>query len=1050
MKKLENQGFQDFGKELAKPRIRPRGKQKTLPQTLPLDVDVTGLPDLPCQTYFITHVPYFQERAVLWFLENNEAERAVQLLRYWQNNSDEAKIYLFSEITPKAIYELITGQPIFILFSLDSIPPLLPSLKTFEDSVLKIKTPLTHSPAGLSHQLISLGYEFNRQTDQKGVFSRRGCIVDVFPVNREKPVRLEFKGSVIESIKEFDAVTKRTGQKINQIDVVPNQWPEEKSAEIFNYLTLVKNISVIYNDPDELKETYPLWPKIERKIKTYQKIIIQSFSGEGYQFDWQSAKYYHHHFPSFAADLKKYQALAWRIFIATQKEKEIKKILAAKEVASHRINFLPSDPYLSGFQSKKEKTIVLTDKEIFGAEFVRSEAKSITAKLDRLFISELKPGDYVVHLDHGVGKFFGMASHEVEGVTKEYFILQYSGADKLYVPIENANKISRYIGMAHPKVHRLSGGNWHQITKKVKEETKVLARQLLKLYAQRAMVKAPAFSEDTTEEVALEKSFKYQETDDQRKAIQEVKEDLKKEQPMDRLICGDVGFGKTEVAIRAAFKAAMNNKQVALLSPTTILTQQHYDTFCERLKNFPIKIAVLSRFESKKDQKKTIDELKNGLVDIIIGTHRLLSPDVKFKNLGLVIIDEEQRFGVRDKEKLKALRSEAHILTLTATPIPRTMNIALAGIRDVSTIQTPPEGRLPIETIIEPYSEATVKKAISHELTRKGQVYFLHNRVETISSVTSELKKLLPKMKIGIAHGQLPEKELAQTMQKFDRQKINVLACSTIIENGLDLPNVNTLIVDNSTRFGLAQLYQLRGRIGRGWQKAYAYFLYRSKELTAQAKKRLQALLEARELGSGFQLALRDLEIRGAGSILGRDQHGHIASIGYSLYTRLLAQTIEELKEGRSLEPIRDISIDLPLAAYIPKEFIPRQDQRIILYQKMASISNLEELRKLKADIKKNLPAPLENLFQILELKILCQKTDISSLDTVSLPTPSGERVKKIIIKFIKLIHPDQIGQLLKRNQAWQFTQDSIKIDLAELGEKWLDKLRKVIKIFEK
>lgn len=1039
MKKLKNWGFQGLE------------KQKTLPNTLPLFV--SGLPDLSCQTYFITHIPYFQDRAILWFMENNEAERTAHLLKYWlnnKNNSPEPKVYLFNEITPQAIYELITGQPLTIIFSLDSTPPLLPSLKTFQNSILRLRESMAISPARLSQELVGLGYEFNRQTDQPGVFSRRGGVVDIFPTNREKPVRLEFAGNNIVIIKEFDIATKKTGKTIRGIELVPNKWLAEENADIFAYLSETKNLTIIYNDPDELKETYPLWPKIEQKIKPWQKMVFQSFFTQGRQFDWQGARYYHHNFNNFIADLKKYQQSNWRISIATQKEKEIKKLLQEKEVDSQKIKFLPANPYLSGFQSKNGKFLILTDQEIFGAEFLKSETKSITGKLDQLFISELKPGDYVVHIDHGVGKFYGMASNEVEGIAKEYFILQYSEGDKLYVPIENAHKISKYIGVAHPKLHRLSGGNWHQITKRVKEETKVLARQLLKLYAQRAMVKAIAFSEDTPEEMELEKSFAYQETEDQKKTIRDVKEDLRKETPMDRLICGDVGFGKTEVAIRAAFKAVMNNKQVALLSPTTILTQQHYDTFCERLNNFPVKIAALSRFQTKKQQKKTVEDLKGGLVDIIIGTHRLLSPDIKFKDLGLAIIDEEQRFGVKDKEKLKALRTEAHILTLTATPIPRTMNIALAGIRDVSTIQTPPEGRLPIETTIEPYSEKIIKKAINKELARKGQVYYLHNKVETINFVADELKKLLPKVKIGVAHGQLPEKKLAQTMRDFDRKKINVLACSTIIENGLDLPNVNTLIVDNSTRFGLAQLYQLRGRVGRGWQKAYAFFLYRSKELTTQAKKRLQALLEARELGSGFQLALRDLEIRGAGNILGRDQHGHIASIGYSLYTRLLAQTIEEIKEGRQLEPLRDISIDLPLAAYIPKEFIVEEKQRIILYQKMAYINNLKELQKLKTNIKKAIPVPFENLFQILELKIICQKTDISSLDTVSLPTPSGERKKRLIIKFIKLVHPDQIGQLLKQSEAWQFTQDSIKIDLAELGDKWLNKLKKVIKIFSR
>jgi len=500
----------------------------------------------------------------------------------------------------------------------------------------------------------------------------------------------------------------------------------------------------------------------------------------------------------------------------------------------------------------------------------------------------------------------------------------------------------------------------------------------------------------------------------------------------------------------------MNKKQVALLSPTTILTQQHYDTFKERLKKFSVKVGILSRFETEKEQDDTITKLKSGLIDIVIGTHRLLSSDVNFKNLGLIIIDEEQRFGVKAKEKLKALRTHAHILTLTATPIPRTLNIALAGVRDISIIETPPEGRLPIQTYIEPYSEEIIKKTINAELKRKGQIYYLHNKVETISFAAKELKKLITKAKVGIAHGRLPERELAKAMQNFDTRQTDMLVCSTIIENGLDLPNVNTLIVDNATNFGLAQLYQLRGRIGRGERQAYAYFLYHRKKLKGNAKKRLQALMEAKKLGSGFQLALRDLEIRGAGNILGREQHGKVSAIGLSLYTRLLAQAIEELKFGKVQEPVRDIIIDLPLESYIPQKFLP-EEERLMLYQKMAGIFSLDELKELKDKMirsrtkeeQRTFPVELLNLFEILEIKILAQKTDISHIDTTLVTDEFGHQKRKLLIKFLFPIKPENLAKLLQKNPDWKFSDDSIKISFDQLGKNWLTELKKVIRTFQ-
>ncbi|MBI2636892.1 MAG: DEAD/DEAH box helicase, partial [Parcubacteria group bacterium] len=513
--------------------------------------------------------------------------------------------------------------------------------------------------------------------------------------------------------------------------------------------------------------------------------------------------------------------------------------------------------------------------------------------------------------------------------------------------------------------------------------------------ARRQLARAPSIPNATRVQKELAKSFPYKETEDQKQVIQTIYQDLSQETPMDRLICGDVGFGKTEVAIRAAAKAALSGFQVAVLSPTTILTQQHLDTFTERLKGFPITTAPLSRFQSAREQTKTLDGLEKGTIDIVIGTHRLLSSDVRFSNLGLVIIDEEQRFGVSHKEQLKKLRAQAHVLTLTATPIPRTLHLGLSGIRAVSVITTPPHGRKPIETIIEPHNQKHVQSAIEAELKRAGQVYYLYNNVETMQVKLQELQALMPKVRFGMLHGQLPEEAIANVMHRFDQREIDVLVCSTIIENGLDLPNVNTLIVDNAVQFGLSQLHQIRGRIGRGNRQAYAYLFFKRQKLTGEAEKRLQALEEARALGSGFDLAQRDMEIRGVGNVLGKAQHGHVKSIGLGLYVRLLSSAVEEIKSGKPKDVLADISVDLPLEARIPQFFEPNREKRIELYHEWALIDSLEELANVRDELQKQgaLPQAIQDLFYILKLKLLGRAAGVRAIDTVVANPTSSEQV---------------------------------------------------------
>jgi len=533
-------------------------------------------------------------------------------------------------------------------------------------------------------------------------------------------------------------------------------------------------------------------------------------------------------------------------------------------------------------------------------------------KSQRLFsdLKGLKPGDYLVHLDHGIGVYeqqIGVVAENISKIThyeeskRQYYVIKYAQGDKLYVPLGLERKLSRYIGFVEPKISRLGSPLWQKTKKRIREETEKFAKELLEIYAKREVATRPPYPPADEIDSQLASSFIYNETPDQFQAIEEVKKDLEKEQPMDRLICGDVGFGKTEVALRTAVKVVRGNRQVALICPTTILANQHFQNFKDRLKNLPIKVSLLSRLQSKKEQKEIIEGLNNGRIDIVIGTHRILSKDIDFKNLGLLIIDDEQRFGVRQKEKLKKLRSALDVLSLSATPIPRTLYMALSSLKNVSLIQTPPVGRLPVKTFVLPFQEEVIKKSIEDEISRKGQVYYLHNRVETIEIAKKLLEDLVPRVKISIAHGRLKEKELIKAMTDFQEKRTDVLVATTIIENGLDLSNVNTLIVADSTRLGLSQAYQIRGRIGRSHQQAFAYFLY-PKKPSALAKERLRALKEAETLGSGYQIALRDLEIRGAGNILGKEQSGSINQVGLNLYSQILSEAI--LRQTQDGEPV--------------------------------------------------------------------------------------------------------------------------------------------------
>jgi len=642
-----------------------------------------------------------------------------------------------------------------------------------------------------------------------------------------------------------------------------------------------------------------------------------------------------------------------------------------------------------GWELEQPPALLLGDGELFGLVKERRQTKVRPVRREA-FLSDINPGDYVVHVEHGIGRYLGMARMSLEGEEKEYLVLEYAEGARLYVPVELAERVTRYIGVGQaPPLSRLRSGEWQRTKERVKRAVDDLARELLEIYAAREVIPGFAFPPDGEWQWQLEASFPYVETPDQLRTVAEVKRDMEKAAPMDRLICGDVGYGKTEVALRAAFKAVMGGKQVAVLVPTTVLAQQHYNTFARRLAPFPVRTAMLSRFLSEQEQREVIKGLAAGTIDICIGTHRLLQRDVRFKDLGLVIVDEEQRFGVRHKEWLKRLRREVDVLTLSATPIPRTLYMSLIGIKDMSVMETPPEERLPVKVYVGEYSDSLVREAVLRELERGGQVFFVHNRVETIYSWAARLADLVPEARIAVAHGRMDEAELELVMTEFVDGEKDILVCTTIIESGLDLPNVNTLIVTDAERLGLTQLYQLRGRVGRGSETAYAYFLYPSgKKLTPQAIRRLETIHQAGELGAGFHIAMRDLEIRGAGNLLGREQSGHIGAVGFELYCRLLARAVEELKakrEGRPLPPsYPPPPCSLPLSAYIPEEYVPDPQVRLELYHRLSAAAGLEELEDLARELKDRfgpLPPPVEALLYTIRIRLLGALAGVESID---------------------------------------------------------------------
>ncbi len=817
--------------------------------------------------------------------------------------------------------------------------------------------------------------------------------------------------------------------------------------------------------PAGLEPAFAPWRSIRQSLRSRQLVFggETSWGGEIASVSlgsFRSAPMFAGRLTDLSESVRQDLDKGWRVTIATDQSERISEILEDQDILPRRLTrssglmaeLSPGSTEVlhaeldGGWLEESTQTLLLSDMEVFGFRKRVRHGGDRSRERWASAAPELTPGEHVVHVDHGVARFSGLIKVELSGVEREYLLLEFAKGDKLYVPVEQSHRVSRYsAGGLSPELNRLGSGEWVRTKRRVRKAVREMAFELLNLYANRETVSGFQFGADTQWDLELAESFPFTETPDQLKAVNAVRADMETDKPMDRLICGDVGFGKTEVAIRAAFKAVNAGKQVAVLVPTTVLALQHLTTFTQRLAGFPVKVEMLSRVRSPKEQRVILEGLKSGGVDIVIGTHRLVQSDVDFANLGLVVIDEEQRFGVRHKEFLKQLRNEVDVITMSATPIPRTLHSALAGIRDISIIDTPPQARLPIRTFVTASDDKLLREVILREIDRGGQIFVVHNRVATIGRLAAQLQKLIPEARIGIGHGQMEEHVLEQIMIDFIDQRFDVLVCTTIIESGVDIPNANTIIIDNADTLGLTQLYQLRGRVGRGANRAYAYLLMRpGKPLTEEAEARLEAIQEATELGAGLKLAMRDMEIRGAGNILGAEQSGHIAEVGYELYLRLLSQAVEEIKAGHPLVEPNAVTLDLPLTALIPASYIQDVELRLNMYRAISAITQPWQIGTMREELTDRFGAPpeeVERLFSLISLRIRCEELGVESV---------VEREREIVIRPVETGAIDRHRIHAKLGPAVKFTPQSVRIRLPDLDIPWAEAIDTVIDAIER
>lgn len=939
----------------------------------------------------------------------------------------------------RALQALLEKKEVTIVTTFDGLMDRLRPLEQVKKEILTIGQDSIIELKALTEKLVRLGYERTGQVEAPGQFAVRGGIVDIYALTEDAPWRIELWDDEVDSIRSFDVESQRSMENVSEIVLYPAAEPvpgeKEEAVSFLDYFdpgqtlffldeparllekgrTVEKEFQESMANRAERGEALPeearlLYGSDEITARLNQKncvglCLIDQKASEWevngrYQVEARSVNPYNNSFEMLVKDLKRWKREKYSVILMCASGTRAKRLAA--DLQEQELNsFYSEDPERvvqpseimvvhgslhRGYEYPLIRFAVLSETDIFGRERKKRRKQKVYEGQKIQSFSELKPGDYVVHENHGLGIYRGIEKVEVDKVMKDYIKIEYAKGGNLYILATQLEMIQKYAGSdaRKPKLNRLGGSEWTRTKSRVRGAVQEVAKDLVELYAARQQKDGYAYGPDTVWQTEFEELFPFEETADQQLAIEATKKDMESTKIMDRLICGDVGYGKTEIAIRAAFKAVQENKQVVYLVPTTILAQQHYNTFVQRMKDFPVRVDLLCRFRTPTEQKKTVADLKKGLVDIVIGTHRVLSSDVKFKDLGLLIIDEEQRFGVAHKEKIKKLKENIDVLTLTATPIPRTLHMSLIGIRDMSVLEEAPQDRLPIQTYVMEYDSEMVRAAISRELGRGGQVYYVYNRVNNIAEVTAQIAELVPEANVAFAHGQMREHELEKIMYDFIAGEIDVLVSTTIIETGLDISNVNTMIIHDADNMGLSQLYQLRGRVGRSSRTAYAFLMYRKdKMLKEVAEKRLGAIREFTELGSGFKIAMRDLEIRGAGNLLGEQQHGHMQAVGYDLYCKMLNEAVKKQKGTALPEEEFETMVDMELDAYIPDTYIRNESQKLDIYKRIAGIESAEECEDMQDELLDrfgDLPRPVQNLLKVADLKVKAHHVYVKEL----------------------------------------------------------------------
>jgi len=893
---------------------------------------------------------------------------------------------------------LVAGEPVVVVATASALDAELPSPAEFASRTVRLDVGDRLDRELMLEVLATAGYERVDTVVEVGQWSLRGGIVDVFVPSHASPARIEFCGDDVESIRLFDPSSQRSVDHLAELVVLPLNAPVDAagSARLLDYLP--PSAPVVVDVPSVLNggtEEAPTHGSLRDRLAGRQVVefaLVEGTSGMPrtvgavqVTLETLEAPQFGGRFGQLAARLAGWRAEGFRVLVVVADSRQadhVKEILREHDLEPDGTSLhggaglaVTVGECSSGFAIPALGTIVLTEAEVFGARRRPLRRPKYQRGAALTAFSDLSIGDIVVHEDHGLGRYLGLRTMTIGDREGDHLVLEYSEGNQLYVPVERLDLISKYLGgdSAGARLDRLGGASWQRVKDSVRAALREMAEDLLRLYARRAVTEGHALSPDTPWQREFEAAFRFEETPDQLRAIEDVKRDMEAARPMDRLVAGDVGYGKTEVALRAAFKAVADGFQVAVLVPTTVLAQQHWATFADRFSPYPARVELLSRFRSPTEQRAVIDGLRQGTIDVVIGTHRLLSKDVAFKSLGLLVIDEEHRFGVGHKERIKELRASVDVLALTATPIPRTLYMSLSGVRDMSVIETPPLDRLPVETVVRRFSRAVIKEALERELERGGQVFFVHNRVQSLPSMARFVQELVPDARVIVGHGQMKERELEATMVRFVSGQADVLVSTAIVESGLDIPAANTIIVNRADRFGLAQLYQLRGRVGRDRQQALAYLLVPADgRVDEQAQRRLRALQELTALGSGFKLALRDLEIRGAGNLLGAQQHGHIAAVGFDLYSKLLAEAVRELT-GEAAADVSAPVISVPVEGFLSQDYVPEVNQRLALYKRLAGARSDPEIDDLAAELVDRfgpMPAEAVQLLDILRVRV--------------------------------------------------------------------------------